>query len=162
MKHAYVAGPVLLAALTLAQVASAQELGRLFTTSAQRAALERARFSTPAGTQPSAESMAAAPSEAAPATREGEQVLVVNGVVRRSGSGRDTIWVNDTPVPSGSRLQGGATLAQDRSGMVALTLRSGKKVLVKPGQNVDAVTGRVRDGAPPPPPVEPPPDASGQ
>ncbi|HEY0061327.1 MAG TPA: hypothetical protein VGC21_04350 [Telluria sp.] len=137
--------PMLCATLGVAHNACAQEIGRLFTTPAQRAVLDRARAAKPS------DRIEPGPNNATPAVvpetplREGEQVLMVNGVVRRSGSGRETIWVNDTPLASGERLPNGATVEQGRNGALALTLRSGKRVTVKPGQNVDAVSGSVRE-----------------
>ena len=133
------------ALLWVQQTAGAQEIGRLFTTPAERAALERARHAGPAraGREPAGP---AAPAPA-PALVEGEQILVVNGVVRRSGSGRETTWIDAVPHSGTARLAGGAALAPGRSpNRVGLTLRSGKVISVKPGQTIDAVSGKVREG----------------
>ncbi|SHG71409.1 hypothetical protein [Massilia sp. CF038] len=145
MRRQFLLWPVLCAALGIAPAAPAQEIGRLFTTPAQRAALDRARAARPADRNAAVTDSEAPVAVAETPLREGEQVLMVNGVVRRSGSGRDTIWVNDTPLASGERLPSGATVAQGRNGTLAVTLRSGKRVTVKPGQNVDAVSGNVRE-----------------
>lgn len=132
--------------LCLTGAAQAQDLGRLFSTPAQRAQLEQARHAkkASAGAPGQAAPAAAAPSEAPPV--EGEQILVVNGVVRRSGSGRETTWIDSVPHAGAARLQGGAALVRGGGAdKVALTLRSGQRVNVKPGQTVDAATGRVKE-----------------
>jgi hypothetical protein len=142
------------ALLLCALGAQAQEIGRLFTTAAERAALERVRHARPGAPVRAEERPAAA--EPVPAPLEGEQILVVNGVVRRSGSGRETTWIDSVPHSGNARLPGGAALAAGHSASrVGLTLRSGKVVSVKPGQSIDAVTGKIREpyqGAPPPKP----------
>ena len=140
--------PLLLCLLCAGRNAAAQEIGRLFTTPAERAVLERARqagkLKLPAE---------AVPDRAAPVPEvpvyipvEGEQILVVNGIVRRSGAGHETTWVDSVPHTGPDRLPGGARLARGAgAGKVALTLRSGRSVTLKPGQTVDAVTGKVSE-----------------
>jgi hypothetical protein len=137
------------------QGVQAQEIGRLFTSEAERAALERGRHAKPGARIQARDTPAPV---AAPLPVEGEQILVVNGVVRRSGSGRETTWIDAVPHSGNARLAGGAALAPGRSASrVGLTLRSGKVISVKPGQNIDAATGKVREGylivAPKPRPV---------
>lgn len=150
MTRSLICLPLLLCLLCACGAADAQEVGRLFTSPAERVVIERERHArkAPAG----AGQVQAAPvqAESAPAEPEyipveGEQILVVNGIVRRSGSGRETTWVDSVPHTGNGRLQGGAALSGTRGGKVALTLRSGKSVSVKPGQTVDSVTGRVRE-----------------
>ncbi len=144
---------LLLGALSATGPAPAQEIGRLFTTPVERAALDRWRDGGP---PPPTH---AAPVREVPTTREPApastpersvptpaQVIVVNGVVTRSGTGRSTTWVNSLPYHGSGRLQGNISLLHGRSSpAVTVTLGSGKTVLVKPGQSVDPATGRVRE-----------------
>jgi hypothetical protein len=153
MKHSTTI--VLSMLLNLTGAAQAQEIGRVFSTPAERAALERGRHAKqlPAG-QVAAPSEAAAPETAVSA---GEQFMVVNGTVRRSGSGRETTWIDSVAHTAQDRLPGGATLSRGTAGgKVALTLRSGQRIIVKPGQQVDAVSGQVRESYQPPPAPKPP------
>lgn len=132
----------------------AQEIGRLFTTPAERAVLERGRHAKklPAGQAPALSE----PAQGETVLTEGEQFMVVNGMVRRSGSGRETTWIDSVPHTGNDRVQGGATLARSAgAGKVALTLRSGQRIIVKPGQQVDAVSGQVREPYQPPPAPKP-------
>ncbi len=146
---------LLLPALAGSAPAGAQELGRLFTTPAERAALDRWRDGGPA---PAGQTAPAPPGASVP-ERQGagdgavaEQRLVVNGIVTRSGSGRTTTWVNSVPYHGSGRLQGNVTLVQGRSApAVALTLESGRRVLLKPGQSLDPASGRVREAYQKPP-----------
>jgi hypothetical protein len=136
---------VLLLCLLYAGSAWAQDVGRLFTTPEQRSALERLRRGGPAPLAP-ADAAVAASDARAPVGRADEQVMVINGVVRRSGSGRETTWINSVPYSGTERIAGGVALARGRSNAaVALTLRSGKQVSVSAGQRVDAVSGRVKE-----------------
>lgn len=143
--------------LALSGAAQAQEIGRLFSTPAERAVLDRGRHAKRLpGAAAAAASDAAAPEVAVAA---GEQFMVVNGTVRRSGSGRETTWIDSVAHSSNARLPGGATLARGSgAGKVEMTLRSGQRISVKPGQRVDAVSGQVRESyqpAPQPPAVPP-------
>ena len=149
--------------LLCAARAHAQALGRLFTTPGDRAVLERTRHArvapasaaprpalAPIPTQAAVQGTAAQGDSALVERRrqavEGGRIIVVNGTVRRSGSGRVTSWIDSVPRTGNERLPGGAALAQDRrAGKVALTLRSGKSVTLKPGQAVDAASGQVTD-----------------
>ncbi len=140
-------GAVLLCALHAGR-AGAQDIGRLFSTPEERIALERQRAGLAplkAGAASSATIRGAAPPQ--PGERvvaEGERVLVVNGVVRRSGSGRETTWVNSVPYSDGARV-GGVGLERGPGTGVALTLPSGRQVSVKAGQRVEARSGRVSE-----------------
>jgi hypothetical protein len=135
----------LLAALA-ALPALAQELplGRLFTTPAERQRLDslRAGGGTPAAPagpsapMPTPEAQPAAPAPPPPPPAP----LTVNGIVRRA-DGRDTVWINNEPqqgqniAPAGARKQPG----------VRVTLQNGSTVILQPGQQVDPVTGAVRN-----------------
>ncbi|MES2316475.1 MAG: hypothetical protein V4631_03190 [Pseudomonadota bacterium] len=168
MKRSTIFRSTLLCLLAAGSAAEAQEVGRLFTSPAERVVLERVRNSRklPAGASQSQAAPVAAEAAVEAAKPEpeyipveGEQILVVNGIVRRSGSGRETTWVDSVPHTGNGRLQGGAALTSSRdSGKVALTLRSGKSVIVKPGQTVDSVTGRVREAWQPAPKPAPRPE----
>jgi hypothetical protein len=129
--------------------AYAQEFGRLFTTAGEREGLDRMRRGGPpprsAAAGP-AEASAGAPLAAPRPVLEGEQLIVVNGIVTRSGSGRATTWIDAVPRDANTRLAGGIALARGRSNAsIALTLPAGRTVQVKAGQSVDAVSGKVRE-----------------
>ena len=114
---------LLVAVLVLPCSARAQELGRLFFTPEQRAALDaRRRARVP-------DKPAAVPIVASPTTR-------VDGYVRRS-QGPSTVWVNgataDEAVP-GSDSRVSVPVGE-----------SGARVRLKPGQTLDRGTGEVRD-----------------
>ena len=102
--------------------AQAQELGRLFFTEEQRAALDaRRRARVP-------DKPAAAPVVASPLTR-------LDGFVKRS-QGPSTVWVN------------GEALSGVRPGerTVAVPVgEGGRRVELKPGETLDRGSGEVRD-----------------
>ena len=118
------------ASIALVPVARAQELGRLFFTPDQRAALDARR-------------KARSPDKAAatvvsPTTR-------LDGYVQRSG-GPSTVWVNGEgqleTSPDAPRI--GATRRDD--GRVSVPVgESGARVGMKPGETLDRGTGEVRD-----------------
>lgn len=152
---------LLLCLIGAGRAAHGQELGRLFTSPEERAALERVRHAgkraPEAALNPTAGPVAAqavalegaTPPAATQRVRipvEGQRIIVVNGTVRRSGSGRVTTWIDSVPHTGSGQLGGGAALAQDRhAGKVGLILRSGQRVTLKPGQTVDVVSGRVAE-----------------
>jgi hypothetical protein len=113
----------LLAATVLPCVAQAQELGRLFFTPDQRAALDaRRRARVP-------DRPAAAPVVAAPTTR-------VDGFVRRS-QGPSTVWVNGSTVDE-------AVPGSDAR--VSVPVGDGNnRVRLKPGETLDRGNGEVTD-----------------
>ena len=107
----------------LFQNAEAQELGRLFFTDDQRAALDARRKSRVP------DKPAAAPVTASPTTR-------LDGFVKRS-SGPSTGWVNGEQLPENVR-------PGERS--VSVPVGDGSaRVELKPGQVLDRGTGEVRD-----------------
>lgn len=113
---------LLLAGMLALSCAQAQELGRLFFTPEERAALDaRRRARLP-------DKPTAAPAAASPVTR-------VDGFVRRS-DGPSTVWVNgaasDEAVP-GSDAR------------VSVPVGERARVRLKPGQTLDRGTGEVRD-----------------
>jgi hypothetical protein len=114
---------LLLAGMLAFSCARAQELGRLFYTPEERAALDaRRRARLP-------DKPAAAPAAVSPVTR-------VDGFVRRS-DGPSTVWVN------GAAL-GEASPGSDARVSIPTGDRSGR-VRLKPGQTLDRGTGEVRD-----------------
>ena len=119
MRHA----SLIVAGMLVVSCAQAQEIGRLFFTPEQRAALDaRRRARVP-------DKPAAAPIVASPTTR-------LDGYVRRS-SGPSTVWVN------GATVDGAAPGADAR---VSVPVgESGARVRLKPGETLDRNTGEVRD-----------------
>jgi len=112
----------LLVALLLAQSAGAQELGRLFFTDDQRAALDaRRRARVP--------DKPAAAVVASPTTR-------LDGFVKRS-QGPSTVWVNGEPLQESVRPGG-------RSVSVPVG-DAGARVELRPGEVLDRGSGEVRD-----------------
>jgi hypothetical protein len=121
----------LLAVLLGGAGARAQELGRLFFTPEQRAALD-ARRKARVPDKP-----AAAPQVESPITR-------VNGAVQRSG-GRSTVWVNGEPIPEGAPT-GAPQPAPAGSGRVSLPAgESAQRYDLRVGESLDRGSGEVRD-----------------
>lgn len=122
---------LLLAPLLPLRAAQAQELGRLFFTPDQRAALDaRRRARVP--------DKPAAAAAASPTTR-------LDGYVKRS-DGPNTVWVNGEGLletsPEAPRI--GATRRDD--GRVSVPVGdSGARVGLKPGETLDRGSGEVRD-----------------
>ena len=122
-------------AVTLAGVPSApaQELGRLFFTPEQRAALD-ARRKARLPDKP-----AAAPIAELPVTR-------VNGAVQRGG-GKSTVWVNGETIaedaqPDGARV----TPRSTNAGRVSIPAGEGpQRYDLRVGESVDRNSGEVRD-----------------
>ena len=103
----------------------AQDLGKLFFTPEQRAALD-ARRKARVPDKP------AAAVAASPTTR-------VDGFVKRGG-GPSTVWVNGEPVPEGSGE--GPRIGARVSVPVG---EGGRRAALKPGETLDRDTGEVRD-----------------
>jgi hypothetical protein len=112
----------LVAGMLLLQAVEAQELGRLFFTPEQRAALD-ARRKARVPDKPSAVSVVS------PTTR-------LDGYVKRS-QGPSTVWVN------GESIQENVA---ERDGRVGVSVgESGARVGLKPGEVLDRGSGEVRD-----------------
>ena len=88
------------------------------------------------GNMPPAPGMAA---DTPPAPPPAPEQLQMNGVVR-SSSGRSTVWLNNVP-QSGPQNK----FSNRNNKALAVTLPSGKKVLLRPGQRYDLADGRVKD-----------------
>jgi hypothetical protein len=113
-------------ALLLIPTASfSQEVGRLFFTPEQRAALD-ARRKARVPDKPAAVVVAS------PTTK-------LDGYVQRSG-GPSTVWVNGEPLPEGA---GDAPRIGPR---VSITVgEGGRRAALRPGEVIDRSTGEVRD-----------------
>jgi hypothetical protein len=105
--------------------ASAQELGRLFFTPDERAALD-ARRKARVPDKPAAAVVAS------PTTK-------LDGYVKRSG-GPSTVWVNGEPVP-----EGGGDGPRIGSRVSIPVGEGGRRAALKPGEVLDRGTGEVRD-----------------
>jgi len=122
---------ILLAFIASIPPASAQELGRLFLTEEQRAALDaRRKARTP--DRPTTPATVTSPS-----TR-------VDGYVQRSG-GPSTVWVNGESLgvegTDAPRIESGR-----REGRVSVPVGDGAvRFSLKPGQVLDRNTGEIRD-----------------
>ena len=123
----------LLACLLGAVDARAQELGRLFFTPEQRAALD-ARRKARVPDKP-----AAAPQVESPITR-------VNGAVQRAG-GKSTVWVNGEAIPENVPSTPNQAVPRATSpGRVSLPLGEGGRELdMRVGESLNRGSGEVRD-----------------
>ena len=128
----FLTGTLLAASLGGWTPCHAQEIGRLFFTPDQRAALDaRRRARVP-------DKPAAAPVVATPTTR-------LDGFVRRS-DGRSTVWVNGESLaesgPDAPRIEPGRSSDARVSVPVG---DGGVRARLKPGEVLDRGTGEVRD-----------------
>lgn len=126
---AFLVGLAMLASPAL----QAQELGRLFLTPEQRAALD-ARRKARIPDKP-----AAVPVVESPTT-------TVDGLVRRQG-GRSTVWVNGMPNAEGVQADGAQVFpGRGNAPEVAITVGEGERQFrLKPGQRLDRGSGEVTD-----------------
>jgi len=122
---------MLLALLLPCFAARAQELGRLFFTPDQRAALD-ARRKARVPDKP-----AAAPQAESPITR-------VNGAVQRSG-GRSTVWVNGEAIPEGAAVGQPAPHAGNPGRVTLPAGESAQRYDLRVGESLDRGSGEVRD-----------------
>jgi len=113
--------------------AQAQEMGRLFFTPEQRAALD-ARRKARVPDKP-----AAVPVTESPVTR-------VNGAVRRGG-GKSTVWVNGEMIPEGAQADSPRVLPQSPDpGRVSIPAGEGpRRQDLRVGESLDRGSGEVRD-----------------
>jgi len=134
-----------LAGQCAAQLPPSARLGRLFSTPAERALLDNKRgaaplapvnANTPAG-EGTAPGGPAFDTPAGAAPPPGPPPVELNGLLR-SSSGRTTTWLNAEPSAAGTAAVGGKA--------VTLRLSSGRKLLIKPGQTYDAISGAVQEG----------------
>jgi hypothetical protein len=113
--------------------AQAQELGRLFFTPEQRAALD-ARRKARVPDKP-----AAVPVTESPVTR-------VNGAVQRGG-GKSTVWVNGEMIPENSQADSARVLPRGANrGRVSIPAGEGPQHYdLRVGESLDRGSGEVRD-----------------
>jgi hypothetical protein len=122
----------LIAALLAAPPAGAQELGRLFFTPEQRAALDARR-------------KARVPDKPAAVAQVESPVTRINGAVRRSG-GKSTVWVNNEAIQEGAQADGAKIAGRERgAGRVTLPTGEGAQRDLSVGQSLDRGSGEVRD-----------------
>lgn len=115
--------------LLVAQAALAQEIGRLFFTPDQRAALDARRKAR-------VPDKAAAAVVTSPTTR-------LDGYVKRS-TGPSTVWVNGETLPEGS--PDAPSIGRSPEGRVSVPVgEGGRRAGLRPGEVVDRGTGEVRD-----------------
>lgn len=124
------AATLLLCAVLAPGAAPAQELGRLFFTPEQRAALDARRKARlpdkPAALAPS------------PTTR-------IDGSVTRS-SGRATLWVDGAAVPDGTQPEGLRIRRGGDASRVTVTVgEDGRRREMRVGETLDRATGEVKD-----------------
>ena len=119
--------------ISLAGPASAQELGRLFFTPEQRAALD-ARRKARVPDKP-----AATPVTESPVTR-------VDGAVQRGG-GRSTVWVNGEMIPEDAQSDSARVTARGpKSGSVSIPEgENAPRRELRVGESLDRGSGEVRD-----------------
>jgi len=123
---------VLLAGLLVAASAGAQELGRLFFTPEQRAALD-ARRKARVPDKP-----AATPQAESPITR-------INGAVQRSG-GRSTVWVNGEAIQEGVQPGAQSPPRTTSTGRVSIPAGEGtQRYDLRVGESLDRGNGEVKD-----------------
>jgi hypothetical protein len=120
-------------ALAGAGGAQAQELGRLFFTPEQRAALD-ARRKARVPDKPAAVAVTESP------------VTRVNGAVQRGG-GRSTVWVNGEMIPEDARADGArVTPRSPKPGGVSIpTSENAPPRDMRVGESLDRGSGEVRD-----------------
>jgi hypothetical protein len=131
MLRAFLLATGLAAALLGAGRAGAQELGRLFFTPEQRAALD-ARRKARVPDKP-----AAAPVTESPLTR-------VQGAVRRN-DGRSTVWVNGEAMPEQPRGEGARVQAQTPAKVSVPVGEGAQRYELRVGETLDRGSGEVRD-----------------
>ena len=120
----------LLLALLSAGPAAAQQLGRLFFSPEQRAALD-ARRAARLPDKPAAVAES-------PTTR-------VDGYVKRS-SGKSTVWVDGEAMPDGLQLEGLRLQRGNDPTRVTVTIgEDGRRIVVRVGETLDRATGAVKD-----------------
>jgi hypothetical protein len=122
---------------------SAQPIGRLFFTPAERAQLDNARAQKRVP-QPAA---AAQPVDTRPET----QVVTYNGIVRRS-DGKSILWLNNKPADEKEALSGLAITGRVKAdgGVTLQVPGSGSSVDLKVGQRAELQTGKVSESRPEP------------
>lgn len=131
----------------ICQAAEVAPIGRLFSTPAERANLDRLRQTAKRG-EPINLANKLANEQTAPEVPVIVEELVreqfsLDGFVRRS-SGKGTTWINQIPQNEDAVSQNIRVRQQlSKPPAVSILLPSGKRLKLKVGQTFDAVTGRV-------------------
>jgi hypothetical protein len=121
---------ILIAALLPAAGASAQELGRLFFSPEQRAALDARRKAR----------LPDRPAQAAPSP-----TTRIDGTVKRSG-GKSTVWVDGEAVPDGTQPEGlRLRRGEDPSRVTVIIGEDGRRREMRVGETLDRASGAVKD-----------------
>jgi hypothetical protein len=133
---------IAIALLMTSGLAAAAEIGRMFFTPAQRAALDAARkqnVRVEIGNEET-ERQPTAPSAAAPVA----QTVRLNGMIQRS-DGKDTVWLNNKPVTD--RKSGGMNFSTNRNdARIKLQLPDGGRSMdLKVGQTAEIVSGTIEE-----------------
>ena len=133
---------LLLAVLMVAtHSAGAAELGRLFFTPAQRAALDVARKQNVRVDIGNEDNEKPAVAAAAPTPRN----VSVNGLIQRS-DGNNPVWLNNKPVSSGNAAGVNISTRKGDTGVKLSVPDSGRSVDLKVGQTVEILSGTVEEG----------------
>ena len=119
---------------SVAQTHSAEPIGPLFFTPAQRAQLDTARSQQKRGI--------VTPEPAQPSPPP--EIVTYSGMVRRS-DGKSTVWINNHPVQG--RDVGGVAIERVRpDGVVTLKVpQTSRDVKLKVGQSLDVVSGTIEE-----------------
>lgn len=118
-------------------------IGRLFSTPAERAKLDRLRQATKRGEAIKLVSEQGLPEIPAISVEPVHEQFSLDGFVRRS-SGKGTTWINQVPQNEGAASQNILVRQQlSKPPAVSILLPSGKRMNLKVGQTFDAVSGRV-------------------
>ena len=128
---------LLLALLSMANTASAAELGRMFFTPAQRATLDNAR-------KQNIRAEIGNENEQQPTAAPVPQNVSVNGVIRRS-DGKNTIWLNNRIVNEQQPGGMNATLGKADNRVRLNVPDSGRNLDLKVGQTVEIVSGTIEE-----------------
>lgn len=140
MKRLLILGLLLTAQLSMA----AEPLGRLFTTAAERDALDRLRQSQ------RGQLLEQAPPSEAPETMPAPepappQSLSIQGYIQRSDGGKGTVWVNHQPLQEGSD-NGQVQVGKLNKNGIPVTIReNGRNVRLKAGQEFNPETGEITE-----------------
>lgn len=122
------------------------ELGRLFTTPQERAALDKLRREGPKVVAPKEVALPVTPEQIPEA--QPPQPITVNGLVRRS-DGANTVWVNGVNSLEGEFDSQGFQVDTHRirGDRVRVTVsgRPGQPIEMRPGQTFDPAAGRMGD-----------------
>ncbi len=127
--------------LMAAGAANAADLGRMFFTPAQRAALDAARKQNVRVDFGDDDSEKSTTPAAAPAPRN----VSVNGLIQRS-DGNSTVWLNNKPVSSGNAAGVNISTRKGDTRVQLSVPDSGRSVDLKVGQTVEILSGTVEEG----------------